>query len=191
MADKSVVVEHKGKLLVLAAAAAITFLFQQEDSTTPKGPSVVYADKLARGIPTACGGLTNAVSPYPVVVGEIWSAEKCQEATQLVMVKLQKQILKCLTVPVSQNTLAALTSHGHNFGWPSTCGSQSVKLINAGKLVEGCDALAVDAESGKKVWSFVWSGKYDAEGKKIYVYVEGLQKRRLREAALCKKPDAK
>jgi len=33
---------------------------------------VVYADKLAGGLPTVCKGITKWASPYPVVVGERW-----------------------------------------------------------------------------------------------------------------------
>ena len=183
-----VTIQHKGKLLVLATAATVAFLFSEEGGGD-KAHEKVYADQIARGIPTACGGLTNATSPYPVIVGEVWSREKCDDAMGYVARNEQMTLLKCVKVSISQNTLTALTSHSHNFGVPNTCASKAVGLINLGRLKEGCEALA-RTPSGDPVWSFVWNGKYNADGTKTMVYYESLQKRRLRVAALCVKPDA-
>lgn len=141
----------------------------------------VYADKLARGLPTVCKGITKHTSPYPVVVGDYWSEERCAEVEKMVTEKGQLALADCLHSPaVNQNVFDALYSHGHNFGVPSTCASRAVVLINQGKLEEGCKALAWGAD-GKPVWSYITL----ANGTKQFV--RGLHLRRLDEMQLCLK----
>lgn len=170
-----------GALAMIASGALITtspdlmrFLGKWEGD----GQNVVYADKLARGLPTVCKGITKHTSPYPVVIGDYWSPERCAEVEQMVVEGGQLDVARCINVAVSQPILDALSSHGHNFGAPNTCASRAVGLINAGRVAEGCDAIA-HAPDGKPVWSYVT----DAKGKKVFV--QGLYNRRLDERKLC------
>jgi GH24 family phage-related lysozyme (muramidase) len=55
-----------------------------------------------------------------------------------------------------------------------------VGLINAGRIAEGCKALAWAPDGKTPVWAFVTN----AQGKKEFV--RGLHARRLAEADLCK-----
>jgi GH24 family phage-related lysozyme (muramidase) len=162
--------------IALASASLLGFLGQWEG----EGQNVVYADKLARGLPTVCKGITRHTSPYPVVIGDYWSDARCDQVEQLVIEKGQLQLADCLTNPkVGQNTFDALSSHGHNVGVPSTCASRAVGLINAGRITEGCKALAWGADGKTPVWAYVT----DAQGRKVFV--PGLHNRRLAEAELC------
>lgn len=162
--------------IALASASLVGLLGKWEGD----GQNVVYADKLARGLPTVCKGITRHTSPYPVIVGDYWSAARCAEVEQLVIEKGQLALADCLTNPkVGQNTFDALSSHGHNVGVPSTCGSRAVGLINAGRIAEGCKALAWGADGKTPVWAYVT----DAQGRKVFV--PGLHNRRLAEAELC------
>lgn len=137
---------------------------------------VVYADRLAGGLPTVCKGITKFTSPYPVVVGEKWSKEKCTEVERFVVESTQKQLAQCITNKnIKQNTFDALTSHAHNFGVSATCNSRAVRLINQGNIAAGCEALA-NAPNGKPAWSYV-NGRF----------VQGLYNRRLAEKELCLK----
>lgn len=140
-----------------------------------KGQNVVYADKLAKGLPTVCRGITKYTSPDPVVVGEFWSAERCLEVERLVVEKGQLELADCITVSPApaQHVFDAFTSHGHNFGNPTTCASRAMALLNQGKTAEACRALAW-GPNGQKVWAY-------ADGK----YVQGLHNRRLAEEKLC------
>jgi len=52
--------------LVLASAPLLAFLGKWEG----EGENVVYADRLARGLPTVCKGITRYTSPYPLIVGD-------------------------------------------------------------------------------------------------------------------------
>src|SRR5699024_6944091 len=114
---------------------------------------VAYADKIAGGVPTVCAGITNAVNPpRKVVVGERWTVEECKVAEEKVMLEIQTQLAKCITHPVPQSACDALTSHAWNLGWPRTCKSQSVKLINQGKIKEGWELLS-NKPDGRPNWS--------------------------------------
>lgn len=66
-----------------------------------------------------------------------------------------------------------LTSHAHNFGWPRTCGSETVATINAGDLARGCDLLAYKPD-GSPNWSHVGEQ-----------YVQGLHNWRKAERREC------
>lgn len=135
---------------------------------------IVYADKLAGGLPTVCKGITKWTSPYPVVVGQRWSAEKCNEVERRVTIETQTKLSRCITNKnIAQNVFDALTSHAHNVGVNGTCSSRAVRLINAGQIEAGCNALA-HGENGRPVWSYA-SGKF----------VKGLYNRRLAERKLC------
>lgn len=161
--------------LVLGSSTLMAFLGKWEG----EGQNVVYADKLARGLPTVCKGITRYTSPEPVVVGDYWSPERCAEVEQLVVEKGQLGLADCLTNDkVSQNTFDALSSHGHHFGTPATCASRALALINAGRIAEGCKALAWGPD-GQPVWAYVT----DAKGNKVFV--RGLHARQLDEARLC------
>lgn len=162
--------------LVLASSTLMAFLGTWEGD----GQNTVYADKLARGLPTVCKGITRYTSPYPLVVGDYWSDARCAEVEQLVVRKGQLQIADCVTnQDVGQDTFDALSSHGHNFGNPSTCASRAVALINAGRIAEGCKALAWAPDGQTPVWAYVT----DARGRKTFV--PGLHARRVAEAKLC------
>jgi GH24 family phage-related lysozyme (muramidase) len=175
-------VSLRGKIqagaLALASAPLVIFLGTWEGH----GQNTVYPDKLAGGLPTVCKGITRHTSPFPVVVGDYWSDARCAEVEQLVISKGQLQLADCITnQDVGQNTFDALSSHGHNVGTPSTCASRAVGLINAGRIAEGCRALAWAPDGKTPVWAFVT----DAQGRKRFI--QGLHNRRLAEMELCLK----
>jgi GH24 family phage-related lysozyme (muramidase) len=162
--------------IALVSASLLGFLGRWEG----EGQNVVYADKLARELPTVCKGITRHTSPYPVVIGDFWSDARCDEVEQLVIENNQLQLADCITnQQVGQNTFDALSSHAHNFGVPTTCASRAVGLINAGRIAEGCQAMAWAPDGKTPVWAFVT----DAQGGKQFV--RGLHARRLAEASLC------
>jgi lysozyme len=145
----------------------------------------VYADKLAGGLPTACGGVTKHTSPIPVIVGDVWPEEVCREILGNVIGKTQSRLDDCLKPGTPQAAFDALTSHAHNFGVAATCSSKAVELINAGKIREGCESLS-KTPSGKPNWSSVKTGRI-VDGKPEFKFVQGLYNRRLAETALCLK----
>jgi GH24 family phage-related lysozyme (muramidase) len=165
-------------LIVLCSSGLTAFLGKWEG----EGQNVVYADKLARGLPSVCKGITKHTSPYPVIVGDFWSDARCAEVEHLVVSKGQLELADCITnQDVGQNPFDALTSHGHNVGNPNTCASRAMGLINAGRIAEGCKALAWAPDGKTPVWAYVT----DAKGRKVFV--PGLHARRLEEVELCLK----
>lgn len=171
-----------GGAAALIASGALALFSPQLQSFLGKweggGQNVVYADRLAGGLPTVCKGITEHTSPEPLVVGDYWSPERCEQVERLVVSKGQLQLADCIDVAISQTTFDALSSHAHNFGAPATCASRAVGLINAGRLREGCNALA-HAPNGAPVWSYV------TDDKGRLVFVRGLYNRRLDEVRLC------
>ena len=174
-----------GATLVLASAGLGSFLGVWEPDKNR--PGVVYPDMLAGGLPTVCKGITKHTSPYPVVLGDVWSPERCEEVERLVTTRYQLTLLDCINTKVSQHTFDALSSHAHNFGVGSTCASKALGLINAGHLAEGCRSLAY-TPSGQPNWSSVKTGKL-INGVPEYRFVQGLHNRRKAEMALCLTPD--
>ncbi|MBI6750056.1 lysozyme [Pseudomonas syringae] len=165
-------------VLLVCSGTLTAFLGEWEGN----GQNVVYADKLAGGLPTVCKGITRYTSPDPVRVGDFWSDARCAEVESLVIAKGQLSLADCLTnQAIGQHTFDALSSHGHNFGVPTTCASRAVGLINAGRIAEGCKALAWSADGTTPVWAYVTGG----DGRKTFV--RGLHNRRLAEMRLCLK----
>ncbi|SIR06119.1 lysozyme [Pseudacidovorax sp. RU35E] len=175
-----------GAPLALASAGLMAFIGQWEPDHA--NPGRVYADNLASGLPTVCNGITKYVSPYPVVIGDTWSPERCAEVEQLVIERGQLTLLDCVKTRIGQNTFDALSSFAHNLGNRNLCESRALGLINAGRLAEGCRALAFTPD-GKPNWALVRTGRMLPNGQPEYRFVQGLHNRRKAEAAWCIKPD--
>ena len=136
---------------------------------------VVYADKLAGGLPTVCNGLTRHVTTTPIIVGEKWTDEKCEAHEAAVTHTVQRELAKCFKRLPPQSVFDAATSHAWNFGVRRTCGSQSMKLWNGGQWSLGCIRIAY-TPSYRPNWS-------EAGG----VFYPGLFNRRKDEMKLCLK----
>lgn len=168
--------------LVLASAGLLTFINGWEDGG--KRQSVVYADKLAGGLPTACGGLTKHITTTPIIVGESWPAEKCEREQGTAIAKLQRQLLRCFTSTPPQSVFDAATSHAWNVGVGSTCNSGAIEAWNKNQWALGCRRLSI-SDSGRLVWSYVRTGLKLPNGKPEMKFVQGLANRRRAEWDLC------
>ncbi len=164
-----------GVTLTLASAGLMGFLGRWEGHRNQ-----VYADQLAGGLPTVCKGITKHVSPFPVVLGDWWSDERCHEVERMVTERTQLRLIDCFKVRINQHQFDAFSSHAHNFNVGATCASRAMGLTNAGKPQEGCHALS-HAPDGRPVWSFVTDDQGRAR------FVQGLYNRRKAETALCLK----
>jgi lysozyme len=160
--------------LVLGSAALMKFLGRWEG----EGQNIVYADKLANGLPTVCKGLTRHVTKTPIIVGEYWSPEKCEREERIAVVDVQHELLGCFQIAPPQRVFDAATSHAWNNGAPATCGSAAMKAWNRGDWSLGCRRLQLSDE-GTPVWSYV------KDGKGGYTFVRGLANRRGAERAYC------
>lgn len=172
---------HLAGSLVLASAALMGFLGQWEG----EGQNVVYADKLAGGLPTVCKGLTKHVTSTPIIVGERWSDEKCEREEVAAVERVQLQVAKCFKRLPPQSVFDMASSHAWNFGAPSTCGSGAMAAWNRGEWERGCRRIS-RGDDGTIVWSF--TSRIDpATGQKVYVFVQGLANRRAAETGNCLK----
>lgn len=142
----------------------------------------VYADKLARDIPTVCSGHTD----WKLRVGTPYTQEECARITSQDTEKYALRIIQCSghtkdNPVLNQNSLDALTLFGINVGTANACGSRAMRLIKEHKLEQGCDAIA-NGPDGTPVWSYV----HDRHGRQTFV--QGLYNRRMFEADWCKRP---
>lgn len=159
--------------LIIASAALLAFLGLWEG----RAQYTVYADKLAGGIPTVCKGLTRHVTDTPIIVGEKWSAAKCEAEEIRVVTKIQTKLLTCFTVTPPQSVFDAATSHAWNLGVANTCSSSAMTSFRAGDWPMGCRRLMM-ADDGRLIWSYVRVGKE-------YKFVQGLANRREAEYKAC------
>lgn len=174
-----------GPKLVLGATALVAFLAVWEGGKGRDGSSRVYADALANNIPTVCNGLTHRVTSTPIVVGEVWSAEKCAIEERRALINVQLELEKCFTRLPPQSVFDMASSHAWNFGPAATCGSLSMQAWNRGEWELGCRRLAY-SDGGNPVWSYVKTGRV-VNGKPEMKFVRGLANRRQAEFEECVK----
>lgn len=169
-----------GAVLVAGSAGLMTFLGTWESGA--KRVLVVYADKLAGGLPTVCHGLTKHVTSTPIIVGERWTEEKCEAEESAAVARMQQHLAKCFKLPPSQTVFDMASSHAWNLGPAATCSSGAMQAWNRGEWVKGCQRLA-RGDDGSYVWSFTSS--VDRNGKRQYTFIQGLANRRAAEAKTC------
>jgi lysozyme len=130
----------------------------------------VYADNLARGIPTFCAGRTD----WAAKVGTPLSSDTCAEVNKITLIEYGFAVLECANWDyLSAKRLIALTIFSVNVGKSAACKSQAMVNINRGYIHKGCNLIAYKP-SGAPNWSY-------AGGK----YVDGLHNRRKAELDLC------
>ncbi len=130
----------------------------------------VYADRLARNIPTFCAGRTD----WAAKVGTPLLSDFCEEVNKVTLVEYGYAVLECANWDyLSANRLIAMTIFAVNVGKEGACRSQAMVNINRGRIKQGCDLIAYKP-NGEPNWSI-------ADGK----YVQGLHNRRKAERDLC------
>lgn len=96
-----------------------------------------YPDPATGGKPwTICFGRAYGVNP-----GDRKSVEECKAMLLDDLTRYSQGVIGCTSVPLPDERLVALTSFAYNVGVQAACKSSVVRLINAGKIREGCDAL--------------------------------------------------
>src|SRR5690606_24138545 len=133
---------------------------------------------------TVCRGLTRHVTDTPIIVGDVWSKAKCDAEEAKALAKVQGRLINCFWVTPSQSVFDAASSHAWNFGVVATCGSVAMQHWRQGDWQTGCERIA-RASDGRRVWSYVKTGKTLPNGKPEYRFIQGLANRRDDEVALC------
>jgi lysozyme len=119
------------------------------------------------GVITVCNGITNYDLPG-LKRGMKFTQEQCAELLRNAIPKYAAPIDKCVKVPISDNTRAALYSAAYNLGPGTVCKGSIVRKINAGDLQGGCNALLLYTRANGK-------------------FLQGLLNRRKAERELCLK----
>lgn len=151
--------------LIVASAAAIAGL-----QTLEKQELVVYADKLAYGLPTYCSGTTLPTRR----VGERIPKAECDAIDKATVTEYGLAVLSCIPAnKFDQNSFDAFTLFAVNVGKTGACKSRAAQFMRAGERDLACRAMATGPD-GRPAWSY-------AGGK----YVQGLQNRRQFEMKWC------
>lgn len=154
----------KQKLLISAATAAAIYIATPLIELVEGVENKPYMD--IAGIPTVCSGITGP----DAVWGKTYSNRECRNLLEKHIQIHGKHVRDAVTYPISPETRAALISFSYNVGGSAMRKSTAVRLINQGKVEEGCKALGL------------WN-KATVNGKKIVV--NGLVNRRNEEIKLC------
>ena len=154
----------KQKLLVSAATAAAIYIAAPLIELVEGVENKPYID--IAGIPTVCSGITG---PY-VVWGKTYSNMECRDLLDKHIQIHSKYVKGAVTYPIAPETRAALISFSYNVGGSAMRKSTAVRLINRGKVEQGCKALGL------------WN-KATVNGKKVVI--KGLVNRRNEEIKLC------
>lgn len=180
MADKRVTIAGGSVALLSALVLGTLSLWEPAKND----PGLVYADKLANGLPTVCNGITRHVTTTPVIVGQRWTPERCAQEEGAAIEKVQLQLAKCFTRTPPQAVFDMATSHAWNNGTASTCNSMAMVSWNEGLWEQGCRRLSL-SDSGQPVWSYVRTGRVLPNGKPEMRFVQGLANRRADETRQC------
>lgn len=158
---------NKGKIItagVLAAATliAMPFIGDHEGDKLDSYEDVV-------GVWTICEGVTGA----GVHQGVKMTPAQCDALDKSKIGQFMTQVASKLMIAVSPETLAAHTSFAYNIGIAGYSRSKTLLLTNAGKIRQGCLAMA----------NWETAGGHDCTVRENGCY--GLVERRNDEIALC------
>lgn len=168
-----------GATLAVSSPFLMGFLQKWESGKTRV--LVVYADKLADGLPTVCNGLTRQVTLTPIIVGERWTDEKCEAEEKAAVTRVQRRLAPCFKLAPNQTVWDMASSHAWNLGPVATCGSGAMAAWNRGQWALGCQRIA-RGDDGTLVWSYTCK---TFAGQRQCTFVQGLANRRADEAATC------
>ena len=163
---------RKGAIPIALLAALTSPLAYNTLDSLEGNIKTVYADRLAGGIPTYCAGRTD----WAAKVGDKLTDDQCKAVNKITLLEYGYSVLGCVDwAYLTPERLIGLTMFAVNVGKAGACGSQAVRMINAGSIGAGCDLIA-RTPAGLPNWS-------TADG----VYVQGLQNRRQVERGFCRK----
>lgn len=154
----------KQKLVISAATAAAIYIAAPIIELVEGVEYKPYMD--IAGIPTVCAGITGP----DVVWGKRYSNRECRNLLEKHIQIHGKYVQDAVTYPIAPETMAALISFSYNVGGSAMRKSTAVRLINQGKIEEGCKALGM------------WN-KAMVNGK--LKVIKGLVNRRNEEIKLC------
>ena len=90
--------------------------------------------------PTVGFGSTFRDDGSPVQMGDTITPPRAVARTHAHIERDETRLRQCVTAPLFQHEYDTLVDHAYQFGSSATCGSTIVRLTNAGRYGEACDA---------------------------------------------------
>ena len=147
--------------MAAALAVATPFIVGWEDNKLKSYQDIV-------GVWTVCGGLTEGVGPHTQK-----TQEQCDHENAKTVLKYAQAVDDMVTVPMTPERHAAITSLAYNVGITAVRRSTLIRKLNQGKTVEACLEFLY-AGRDRQGWT-------KAGGKRV----KGLVYRRLEEMDMC------
>lgn len=154
----------KQKLIISAATAAAIYIAAPLIELVEGVEYRPYMD--IAGVWTICSGITGT----DVILGKTYTKSECRRLLEKHIQIHARHVESAVNYNIHPKTKAALISFSYNVGGRAMSNSTAIRLINNGKVEEGCRALGM------------WN-KITRNGKKVVV--KGLVNRRNEEIKLC------
>jgi lysozyme len=103
------------------------------------GPQYLRAYRDIAGVATACDGITKGVK-----MGQVYTEAQCNAKLERELVVHAEGVMRCSPALVKDDNdwrRIAAVDHGYQFGVAAWCGSTAHRLIEQGKIAEGCADL--------------------------------------------------
>lgn len=120
----------------------VTVAIADDGTATVKhisGPQYLRAYLDIVGVPTACDGITKGVK-----LGQVYTEAQCSALLNQELVVHAQPVMDCspaLRREGMDYQRVAAVDHAYQFGASKWCTSTARRLIEAGKIAEGCDSL--------------------------------------------------
>lgn len=119
-----------GVAILLASAAMLNGIKKDEGRVNQPYRDIV-------GVWTVCDGITGP----DVIHGKTYTDAECNALTIKHVESHGEALLSCINVRITQEMYEALASWAYNVGTQAACKSTAIRLINAGRYVDGCNDL--------------------------------------------------
>lgn len=133
--------EHRNKtrlaVAVLSLSAAGFLGIVQHEGYTERAVVPVAGDRWTVGI-----GSTFRDDGTPVQPGDTITPPQAIKRSLAHIQKDETALKQCVTAPLTQYEYDTLTDFAYNYGSKAACNSSMVRLVNAGRYAEACQAYA-------------------------------------------------
>lgn len=160
----------KQKLVISAATAAAIYIAAPLIELVEGVENRPYID--IAGVKTVCAGITGP----NVIWGKTYSNRECRNLLEKHIQIHAKHVENAVTYPIAPQTRAALISFSYNVGGSAMRKSTAVRLINQGKIEQGCKALGMWNKARVNGKLKVVKGLVNRRNEEIKLCLSGLQR---------------
>lgn len=160
----------KQKLVISAATVAAIYIAAPLIELVEGVEYEPYMD--IAGVWTICSGITGP----DVVIGKTYSKSECRALLEKHVSIHGKYVQDAVTYPISPEVRAALISFSYNVGGNAMKNSTAIRLINQGKVEQGCKALGMWNKARVNGKLKVVKGLVNRRNEEIKLCLSGLQR---------------